>query len=72
MITDDDHDAALTDYLDTTHASVTARLTGEGHELLALVIGESDYAIAVAELGMEVDPPRPTRPAAGSLCLPTS
>ena len=39
-----------------------ARLVGELHELLALDIDESDYALAVAELGMEVDPPAPYSP----------
>ncbi|MGH1554604.1 contact-dependent growth inhibition system immunity protein [Streptomyces sp. L7] len=41
----------------STDPQLTARLVGELHELLALDIDESDYALAVAELGMEVDPP---------------
>ncbi|WP_326651988.1 MULTISPECIES: contact-dependent growth inhibition system immunity protein [unclassified Streptomyces] len=51
------HDAALQDYLDTTDSGLIAQLTGELHELLALPLNESDYVLAVAELGMEVDPP---------------
>ena len=47
-----------------------ARLVGELHELLALDIDESDYALAVAELGMEVDPPAPYSPS-GWLALVT-
>ena len=53
-----------------------ARLVGELHELLALDLDESDYAVAVAELGMEVDPPAPLAPAgwlalvAGRLAAP--
>ncbi|EFL25840.1 conserved hypothetical protein [Streptomyces himastatinicus ATCC 53653] len=58
----DDHDAALQDYRATTHPGLVARLCGELHELLALPIDESDYAIALAELGMEVDPPAPYSP----------
>ncbi|MDH2407442.1 contact-dependent growth inhibition system immunity protein [Streptomyces chitinivorans] len=59
-----DHDAALQDYLDTTDPGLVARLAGEIHELLALSLEESDYAVAVAELGMEVDPPAPYSPGA--------
>ncbi|MFD5783394.1 contact-dependent growth inhibition system immunity protein [Streptomyces sp. NPDC126933] len=55
----DDHEAALQDYLDTTDPSLVAQLTGELHDLLALAVEEPDYAAAVAELGMEVDPPAP-------------
>ncbi|HET6359973.1 contact-dependent growth inhibition system immunity protein [Streptomyces sp.] len=51
------HDAALEDYLETTDSGLIAQLTGELHELLALPLDDSDYVIAVAELGMEVDPP---------------
>ncbi|MER5459315.1 contact-dependent growth inhibition system immunity protein [Streptomyces sp. NPDC002668] len=51
------HDAALQDYLDTTDSGLIAQLTGELHELLALPLNDSDYVLAVAELGMEVDPP---------------
>ncbi|MFF1959263.1 contact-dependent growth inhibition system immunity protein [Streptomyces sp. NPDC058220] len=58
----DDHEAALQDYLDTTDPSLVAQLTGELHDLLALAVEEPDYAAAVAELGMEVDPPAPYSP----------
>ncbi|MFI1937471.1 contact-dependent growth inhibition system immunity protein [Streptomyces purpureus] len=54
-----DHDAALADYLATTHPQLTARLCGELNELLALPLDESDYAVGAAELGMEVAPPEP-------------
>ncbi|XUL89432.1 contact-dependent growth inhibition system immunity protein [Streptomyces galilaeus] len=57
-----DHDAAIDDYRTSTDPQLTARLVGELHELLALDIDESDYALAVAELGMEVDPPPPYSP----------
>lgn len=56
------HDAALRDYAETTEPQLAARLVGELHELLALDLDESDYAVAVAELGMEVDPPEPYSP----------
>ncbi|KOV63603.1 hypothetical protein ADK64_20590 [Streptomyces sp. MMG1121] len=55
----DDHDAAVDDYRTFTDPQVVARLVGEFHELLALGLDEGDYALAVAELGMEVDPPAP-------------
>ncbi|MCP3818374.1 contact-dependent growth inhibition system immunity protein [Streptomyces sp. A3M-1-3] len=60
-ITDEfpDHNAAIQDYAATTDPQLMARLVGELRELLALPLGESDYALAVAELGMEVDPPEP-------------
>ena len=58
----DDHDAAIDDYRTSTDPQLAARLTGELHELLVLDIDESDYALAVAELGMEVDPPAPHSP----------
>ncbi|MFJ8138595.1 contact-dependent growth inhibition system immunity protein [Streptomyces sp. NPDC096013] len=58
----DDHDAAIDDYRTATDPHLVARLTGELHELLALDLDESDYALAVAELGMEVDPPAPYSP----------
>ncbi|KOU76042.1 hypothetical protein ADK57_05740 [Streptomyces sp. MMG1533] len=58
----DDHDAAVGDYRTSTDPHVVARLIGELHELLALDLDESDYALAVAELGMEVDPPAPYSP----------
>ena len=58
----DDHDTATDDYRTSTDPHLVARLTGELHELLALDLDESDYALAVAELGMEVDPPPPYSP----------
>lgn len=58
----DDHDTAAEDYRTSTDPQLVARLTGELHELLALDLSESDYALAVAELGMEVDPPAPYSP----------
>lgn len=60
----DDHDAAVADYRTSTDPQLVARLVGELHELLALGLDESDYALAVAELGMEVDPPAPYTPSA--------
>ncbi|KNB50158.1 contact-dependent growth inhibition system immunity protein [Streptomyces caatingaensis] len=54
-----DHDAALADYAGSTEAALVARLVGEVHELLALRLAESDTVLAVAELGMEVEPPAP-------------
>ncbi|MFF9286045.1 contact-dependent growth inhibition system immunity protein [Streptomyces griseosporeus] len=57
-----DHDAAVDDYRAATDPQLVARLVGELHELLALDLDESDYAVAVAELGMEVDPPAPYSP----------
>ncbi|MFE9117787.1 contact-dependent growth inhibition system immunity protein [Streptomyces sp. NPDC007172] len=58
----DGHDAAVADYIATTDLQLTARLAGELHELLALNLDESGYALAWAELGMEVDPPVPYSP----------
>ncbi|MEV5784146.1 MULTISPECIES: contact-dependent growth inhibition system immunity protein [Streptomyces] len=58
----DDHDAAVADYTGTTDPQLVARLAGELHELLALDLDETGYALAVAELGMEVDPPAPYSP----------
>ncbi|WP_424891485.1 contact-dependent growth inhibition system immunity protein [Streptomyces sp. XH2] len=58
----EDHDAALNDYADSTDPALVARLAGELQELLALPLDEGDYALAVAELGMEVDPPAPYSP----------
>ena len=58
----DDHDAAIDDYRTSADPHLVAHLTGELHELLALDLDESDYALAVAELGMEVDPPTPYSP----------
>ncbi|KMO99556.1 contact-dependent growth inhibition system immunity protein [Streptomyces roseus] len=53
------HEAAVADYAATTDPQLTARLVGELHELLALPLDEADYALAAAELGMEVAPPEP-------------
>jgi hypothetical protein len=58
----DDHDAAIDDYVTATDPQLVARLVGELHELLALDLDESGYALALAELGMEVDPPAPYAP----------
>ncbi|WP_439943222.1 contact-dependent growth inhibition system immunity protein [Streptomyces sp. BBFR115] len=54
---DDAHDAAVADYAATTDPQIVASLVGELRELLALDLGEAEYGLAVAELGMEVDPP---------------
>lgn len=54
-----DHHAVVADYAATTHPQLIARLVGELHELLALPLDEGDYALAAAELGMEVGPPEP-------------
>ncbi|MET9775677.1 contact-dependent growth inhibition system immunity protein [Streptomyces sp. NPDC006367] len=59
-----DHDDAVEDYRSSTAPQLVARLVGELHELLAMGLDESAYAVAVAELGMEVDPPAPYTPAA--------
>jgi len=59
-----DHDEAIGDYLGSTDPRLVARLVGEVRELLALGLDESEYGLAVAELGMEVDPPAPFSPAA--------
>ncbi|MFF1354890.1 contact-dependent growth inhibition system immunity protein [Streptomyces sp. NPDC058297] len=58
----DSHDAAVDDYRASADPRLVARLAGELHELLALDLDDSDYALAVAELGMEVDPPAPYAP----------
>lgn len=55
----EDHDAAVADYSASTDVALVARLIGEVHELLALRLEGIDYALAVAELGMEVEPPEP-------------
>ncbi|WP_190620255.1 contact-dependent growth inhibition system immunity protein [Streptomyces venezuelae] len=60
----EDHDAAVRDYAGSADATVVARLAGELRELLALDLEEVDYAVGVAELGMEVDPPAPYAPGA--------
>ncbi|MER8083999.1 contact-dependent growth inhibition system immunity protein [Streptomyces sp. NPDC058316] len=54
-----EHEAAVRDYATTTDPHLVARAVGELHELLTLGLNEADYALAVAELGMEVDPPTP-------------
>ncbi|MEV0413469.1 contact-dependent growth inhibition system immunity protein [Streptomyces sp. NPDC050448] len=54
-----DHEAAVADYAAGTDPQLIARLVGELHELLALPLDETDYALAAAELGMEVSPPEP-------------
>lgn len=59
-----DHEEAVRDYSDSTDPYLVARLIGELHELLALHLDESDCALAVAELGMEVEPPQPCTPGA--------
>ncbi|MEU6157086.1 contact-dependent growth inhibition system immunity protein [Streptomyces sp. NPDC047130] len=53
----DDHDAAVDDYRTATHPHLVTVLVGELHELLALGLDEPASALALAELGMEVDPP---------------
>lgn len=58
----ENHEAAVQDYRASADPQLVARLVGELHELLALDLDESQYAIAVAELGMEVDPPAPYSP----------
>ncbi|MEU3371678.1 contact-dependent growth inhibition system immunity protein [Streptomyces sp. NPDC006711] len=65
----DDHDAAIRDYRDSTDPSLVAGVIGELHELAALDLDESQYALAVAELGMEVDPPAPYSPGAWLILL---
>ncbi|MCX5403834.1 contact-dependent growth inhibition system immunity protein [Streptomyces sp. NBC_00335] len=60
----EDHGAALRDYLDGTDPGLIAQLAGELHDLLSLPLDESDYAVALAELGMEVDPPASQGPGA--------
>ncbi|MFI0239074.1 contact-dependent growth inhibition system immunity protein [Streptomyces sp. NPDC016845] len=58
----DTHEAAIADYVAGTQPSLVARLAGELGELFALDLDEAVYAQAVAELGMEVDPPVPYTP----------
>ncbi|MER0448516.1 contact-dependent growth inhibition system immunity protein [Streptomyces sp. Edi4] len=65
----DDHDAAIRDYRDSTDPSLLAGVIGELHELAALDLDESQYALAIAELGMEVDPPAPYSPGAWLILL---
>ncbi|MFD3648028.1 contact-dependent growth inhibition system immunity protein [Streptomyces cyaneofuscatus] len=48
-----------TSHTATTDPQLVARLVGELHELLALPLDDGDYALAAAELGMEVGPPEP-------------
>jgi len=57
-----DHEAALADYRATTHPALVARLAGELSSLLALLDDEGDHAVALVELGMEVEPPAPYSP----------
>ncbi|MDI5974141.1 contact-dependent growth inhibition system immunity protein [Streptomyces sp. SL13] len=64
------HDEALADYAGGSDRFVVARLLGELTELVALALDESDYAVAVAELGMEVDPPVPFTPGGWLASLP--
>ncbi|GGY63727.1 hypothetical protein GCM10010326_68250 [Streptomyces xanthochromogenes] len=45
-------------------AGPASKAVGELHELLALGLDEAERALAVAELGMEVDPPAPYSPGA--------
>ncbi|MFF3289333.1 contact-dependent growth inhibition system immunity protein [Streptomyces sp. NPDC003023] len=59
-----DHDAAARDYAESTNPQIVGRLVGELQELLALDLDDADYAVALAELGMEVDPPAPHTPSA--------
>ncbi|MFD5033706.1 contact-dependent growth inhibition system immunity protein [Streptomyces sp. NPDC058405] len=59
-----DHDLALHDYVDGTDRGLVAQLAGELRDLLSLPLEESDYVLAVSELGMEVDPPEPLSPGA--------
>ncbi len=56
--------SAIEDYRATTDPSLVAKTVGELHELLALGLDEAECALAVAELGMEVDPPAPYSPGA--------
>lgn len=60
----EDHEAAVLDYAGSVAPTLVARLVGELRELLALGLEEVDYAVGVAELGMEVDPPAPYTPSA--------
>ncbi|CAL9453108.1 contact-dependent growth inhibition system immunity protein [Streptomyces sp. enrichment culture] len=59
-----DHDAAVRDYAESTHPQLVSRLVGELNELLALHLDDAAYAVGLAELGMEVDPPAPFTPSA--------
>ncbi|WP_415952447.1 contact-dependent growth inhibition system immunity protein [Streptomyces sp. KLOTTS4A1] len=54
-----DHETAVRAYATETDPQLVARLRGEVHELIALGLGEAEYVLALAELGMEVDPPQP-------------
>ncbi|MFF5776518.1 contact-dependent growth inhibition system immunity protein [Streptomyces virginiae] len=60
----EDHDAALQDYIDGTDPGLVAQLCGELSDLMSLPLEESDHALGLAELGMEVDPPDPLGPGA--------
>ena len=57
-----DHDTAVRDYATGTDAQLVARAAGELRELAGLGLDESEYAVALSELGMEVDPPAPLSP----------
>ncbi|MEU0398735.1 contact-dependent growth inhibition system immunity protein [Streptomyces sp. NPDC006197] len=59
-----DHDSAMRDYATQTDAQLVARAVGELRELSSLGLDEAEYAVALAELGMEVDPPAPFAPSA--------
>jgi hypothetical protein len=52
-------EATVRDYRRDTHPQVVARLRGEIAEFTALGLDEAGYVLAVAELGMEVEPPGP-------------
>ncbi|MEU9337777.1 contact-dependent growth inhibition system immunity protein [Streptomyces sp. NPDC048290] len=60
----DDPDLAVADYRESTDPQLVARLIGELRELLALDLPDPECALALAELGMEVDPPAPLTPGA--------
>ncbi len=64
-----DHDSALYDYATTTDPQLVARAAGEARELGALFLDESECALALAELGMEVEPPAPLSPSAWAALL---
>ncbi|MQY12472.1 hypothetical protein SRB5_26060 [Streptomyces sp. RB5] len=64
-----DHDTALEDYRTSTDSHLVARVVGEVHALLALRLSESEYAVATAELGQEVEPPAAHAPSAWLLSI---
>ncbi len=55
----EDHTSAVRDHAGSVAPTVPAGLAGEVAELLALGLEEVDCAVAVAERGMEVEPPDP-------------